>query len=197
MFTPCTRTARWFHLPTLFIPNFNPVWNEYCQLLSGWQLRQLQSLPWFPWISSDVARLHFMFKFCSFWHFFPLSSSRSPRRSGNEYRHSQHRYGVRSQYGKWVIITSFFFFFTIAGQMINALYVPVRGNTLHHHWGSPFRCSSAFFPFFFDRTHTDLWIQRKSSFLFKAWLNWPLKGLWCYSRVIKGFVLGVTISLLG
>lgn len=86
---------------------------------------------------------------------FFLSSCRSPRQSGNEYRHSQHRYGVRSQYGKWVIITSLFFY-TIAGQMINALYVPVRGNTLHHHWGSPFRCSSAFFPLFFDRTHTDL-----------------------------------------
>lgn len=66
-----------------------------------------------------------------------LSFPRSSRRSGNEYRHSQHRYGVRSQYGKWVIITSLF---TIAGQMINALHVPVRGNTLHHHWGSPFRC---------------------------------------------------------
>lgn len=50
-----------------------------------------------------------------------------------------------------------FFFFTIAGQMINALYVPVRGNTLHHHWRSPFRCSSAFPPFFFrSHTHTDL-----------------------------------------
>lgn len=163
MFTPITCTARWFHLPTLFIPNFNPVWNEYCQLLPGWQLRQLQSLPSIPWISSDVARLHFMFKFCSFWHFFPLSSCRSPRRSGNEYRHSQHRYGVRSQYGKWVIITSLFF--TIAGQMINALYVPVRGNTLHHHWGSPFRCSSAFFPLFF-RSHTRRLVNSKGIVVF-------------------------------
>lgn len=76
---------------------------------------------------------------------FFLSFPRSSRRSGDEYRHSQHRYGVRSQYGKCVIITSFFFFFlTIAGRMINATYAPVRGNTLHHHWGSPLRCCLVF-----------------------------------------------------
>lgn len=52
-----------------FYYEFNPVWDEYCELLSDWQLRHLQSLSWFPCISSDVVRLHFMFKFCSFWRF--------------------------------------------------------------------------------------------------------------------------------
>lgn len=59
--------------------------------------------PFSPRVSSDVA---FMWFNCADFDVF-LSFPRSSCRSGDEYRHSQHRYGVRSQYGKWVIITPF------------------------------------------------------------------------------------------
>lgn len=54
--------------------------------------------------------------------------------------------------------------------------------------GKPFSMLLCFFfSLFFPIAHTltDLWIQRESSFLFKAKLSWPLKGVWCYSHVMK------------